>query len=102
MATHTVAWAKHFTLTGSSTVDEVVLTDEPTEVEVLIRGTTGFLSFTVAAGENPPDPTELGDDTYVVMAGGPPLVVPLPTAVGPTRVKLVSATALDVSVTGIG
>lgn len=101
MATHTVVWAKHFTLTGSPTVDVVILTDEPTEVEVLIRDAEGLVSFTVEAGGEPPDPTVLGDDTYVVMAG-PGLVVPVPTAVGPTRVKLIGATAIDVSVTGVG
>lgn len=98
MAAHTVARAKHFTLTGTPTVDSVTFTGEPQEVELLNRGTTDPVYFVAASGD-PADPTVEGDDADVVLAGGA-VTVPL-AAIGATRVELIAASAVAVSVRAI-
>jgi hypothetical protein len=92
--TLTAALAKHFTTTAG-TADTVTLSVDYYAVEVKNRATAGAgISFTVDGSA----PTALADDTYVVLPGEA-LVVRAPKAVD--AVKLFSATADPVSVTGV-
>jgi hypothetical protein len=95
MATYTVTTAKHATLTAN-TVDTVTIGTgvgwERPRIEVLNRGDVDTLTFTT----NGANPTVLGDDCYLVPAGGS-LQVSL--ALGATAVvKLIAATAVPYSV----
>lgn len=70
MASYTVAMAKSATLTGT-TVDIVILLKQPPsgEVEVWNRSGAADISFRVGQVGNVPNPTDKGDDCFVVAAG---------------------------------
>lgn len=91
MATKTPTLSVHATL-SISTVDTCTFQGgDPAEVEVLNRGTTDPIYFTVGGAT----PTVAGDDTYVVLPGQG-LVVD-----GSGVVKLISAGAMAYSVTRV-
>lgn len=96
MATYTVTTAAHKTLTAnvvdSVTLDLVGSLGTP-RVEVMNRGTADPISFTVDGST----PTVLGDNCYVVPAGGALQVSLTPAASG--AVKLIAASAVAYSVT---
>ena len=92
MATYTVSRAKHATL-SPGVVDSVTFTANPGVVEVMNRGTSAYLFFSVDGST----PAVGSDDTYVVGPGGA-LRVDLTLA---DNVRLVSAAACDYSATGV-
>lgn len=96
MATHSVALAKHATL-SASTVDTITLTNDFQTVEVVHRTSTAAdpIYFTVDGST----PTVGGDNTYVVMPGGWKSVRAWANS---DVVKLISAGTPAYSVTGEG
>lgn len=95
MASYTGASSQHQTL-AASTVDTVTLTADFNAVEVLNRGTSGDIYFTV---DGVTVPTVGGAGTYVVQPGMSLIVDPATSA--NTVVKLISSGTPAYSVTGI-